>query len=125
MILAIDTSTLIAYLAGDNGRDTDALDEALANHRAHLPPIVVTEVLSAPNARAGLDRLIPALPTLDISDGYFERAGRTRRRVLAEARRAPLADALICQSCLDHDARLITRDRDFAPFAKYCGLKLY
>ena len=61
-----------------------------------------------------LDRLIPALPTLDISEGYFERAGRTRRRVLAEARRAPLADA-----------RLITRDRDFAPFAKYCGMNLY
>ncbi|HJO72512.1 MAG TPA: PIN domain-containing protein [Rhodospirillales bacterium] len=72
-----------------------------------------------------LDRLIPALPTLDISEGYFERAGRTRRRVLAEARGAPLADALIYQSCLDHDARLITRDRDFAPFAKYCGMNLY
>jgi predicted nucleic acid-binding protein len=44
---------------------------------------------------------------------------------LARGIKAPLADALICQSCLDHDAALITRDRDFRPFAKHCGLKLY
>jgi hypothetical protein len=123
-VIAIDTSTLVAYLAGQAGADADALDLALAHNRASLPPIVVTEILSAPAAPRGLTRLILALPALGCGDGYWERAGRMRRRVLARGLRAPLADALICQSCLDHDVALLTRDRDFKHFATHCGLKL-
>jgi predicted nucleic acid-binding protein len=35
-----------------------------------------------------------------------------------------LADALIAQSCIDHEISLIARDGDFRHFAKHCGLKL-
>jgi predicted nucleic acid-binding protein len=38
--------------------------------------------------------------------------------------RAKTADALIAQSCIDHDVALITRDRDFRHFVRHCGLKL-
>lgn len=123
-MIAIDTSTLIAYLAGGRGRDVEALDLALAQNRARLPPVVVTETLSAPNITAQLARLILALPTLVIADGYWERAGRLRRGILARGFRAPLADTLICQSCLDYDLALVTRDRDFKRLARHCGLKL-
>jgi predicted nucleic acid-binding protein len=44
--------------------------------------------------------------------------------VLAAKRRARLGDALIAQSCLDHQVRLITRDRDFRHFARAAGLRL-
>jgi predicted nucleic acid-binding protein len=47
-----------------------------------------------------------------------------RRRILARGLKAPLADALICQSCLDHDMALVTRDGDFKNFARHGGLKL-
>lgn len=123
-MIALDTSTLIAYLAGEGGRDVEALDRALADNRARLPPVVVSEILSAPAAPARLERLILALPVLDITEGYWERAGRSRRRLLARGFRAPLADALISQSCLDHEVPLLTRDGDFKPFARHCGLKL-
>ncbi len=123
-MIAVDTSTLIAYLAGEAGRDVEALDSALARNQAHLPPVVVTETLSASKAPEHLARLILALPILDIADGYWERAGRLRRRLLARGLRAPLADALICQSCLDLDVPLITRDGDFKHFARHCGLRL-
>ncbi len=123
-MIAVDTSTLIAYLAGESGRDVEALDQALANNQAHLPPVVVTEILSAPKAPASLERLMLALPILAITEGYWERAGRLRRRILAHGLRAPLADALICQSCLDHDLALVTCDGDFNPFGRHCGLKL-
>ncbi len=123
-MIAVDTSTLIAFLAGAAGRDVEALDSALARNQAHLPPVVVTETLSAPKAPEHLARLILALPILDIADGYWERAGRLRRRLLARGLRAPLADALICQSCLDLDVPLITRDGDFKHFARHCGLRL-
>lgn len=123
-MIAVDTSTLIAYLAGDRGRDVEALDLALAHNQARLPPVVVTEMLSAPNAPEHLVRLLAAMPILAIGDGYWERAGRLRGRVLARGLKAPLADALICQSCLDHDVPLLTRDRDFKHFAKQGGLIL-
>jgi predicted nucleic acid-binding protein len=126
-VIAIDTSTLIAYLAGEPGRDVELLDQALADRRVQLPPVVVAEILSAPStatAAQALERLIMALPRLEIGEGYWERAGRGRRRLLALRLKAPLADALICQSCLDHDLPLLTRDADFRPFAKHGGLKL-
>ncbi len=102
----------------------EALDQALAHHRVHLPPVVVTEMPSAPLAPAPLARLLLALPILAITDGYWERAGGLRRRVLARGLRAPLADALIGRSCLDHDMALITRDGDFEHFSRHGGLKL-
>ena len=123
-MIALDTSTLIAYLAGEGGRDVEALDQGLANNRLRLPPAVVAEILSAPKAARRLERLILALPILEVWDGYWERAGRSRRRVSVRGLRAPLSHALICQSCLDHDLPLLTRDGDFQHFASYCGLKL-
>ncbi|HEX9645994.1 MAG TPA: PIN domain-containing protein [Alphaproteobacteria bacterium] len=123
-MIAVDTSTLIAYLADDAGRDVDALDLALAQREVCLPPAVVTEILSAPGDSEGLARLILALPALEISDGFWERAGRVRRELRARKLRAPLADALICQSCLDHGVPLLTRDGDFQAFATHCGLQL-
>ena len=123
-MIAVDTSTLIAYLAGEAGRDAEALDQALSGNLARLPPVVLTETLSAPRAPEQLARVLLALPILAISDGFWERAGGLRRRVLARGIKAPLADALICQSCLDHDLALLTRDSNFKHFAKHCGMKL-
>ena len=123
-MIAIDTSTLIAYLAGEKGPDVEAPDAALAHNRAHLPPAVVTETPSAPGAAGRVASLILALPILAVADGYRERAGLLRRRILAHGLKAPLADALICQSCLDHGLALVTRDGDFKHFARHCGFKL-
>ena len=123
-MIAVDTSTLVAFLAGEKGRDVETLDAALAHDRARLPPVVVSEILSAPRVSAQVERIILALPILAIADGYWERAGRLRRRLLARRLRAPLADVLICQSCLDHDLALVTRDGDFGHFARHCDLRL-
>ena len=123
-MIAVDTSTLIAYLAGAGGGDADALDFALESNQARLPPVVVTETLSAPGVPPRIVRLILALPMLLIDDGYWERASRLRRRILGRGLRAPLADTLISQSCIDHDVALITRDRDFRHFSRHGGLKL-
>ena len=120
-MIAVDTSTLIAYLAGERGHVVEALDFALAHNQARLPPVVVTGTLSAPNMPGNVVCVLLAPPILDIGDGYWERAGQLRRRVLARGLEAPLADAPIRQSCLDHDVPLLTRDRDFKHFAKHRG----
>jgi len=74
---------------------------------------------------AGLRALLVGLPTLEIVDGYWERAGLLRTKILGRKPKARLADTLIAQSCLDHDVELVARDPDFAPFATIGGLKLF
>ena len=58
------------------------------------------------------------------TEGYWDRAGFLRARLLAAKRKAPLADTLIAQSCLDHDVGLIARDTDYHQFSRMAGLKL-
>ncbi|HXJ79904.1 MAG TPA: PIN domain-containing protein [Candidatus Methylomirabilis sp.] len=124
-MIAIDSSSFVAYLEGRHGPDVEATDVALAHQQAALPPAVLTELLSDPGLSAELRALVVALPRLDILDGYWERAGLLRARLLGRKRRARLADSLIAQSCLDHDVELVERDGDFTAFAELAGLKLF
>ena len=121
---AIDTSSWIAYLAGDRGRDVEAVETVLRARQAVMPPVVVTELLSEPRLEQTAAKLILSIPGLDVLDGYWERAGLLRARVLARGLRARLADALIAQSCIDHDTPLVSRDRDFRHYVRLGGLRL-
>lgn len=123
-MIAADTSTLSAFLKGEGGKDVDRLFEALRSGNLCVPPVVVTEVLSDPNAAPVLFEPLSDIELLEIRDGYWRRAGELRRTILAKGLKAKIADALIVQSCIDYDVALITRDGDFRHFAKYGGLKL-
>jgi len=123
-MLAVDSSTFIAYIDGVAGTDVEALDRALANSQVVLPPIVITEVLSQPGLPEAHRTQLLAMPVLEPDPGFWTRAAASRSTLIARRLRARLADALIAQSCIDHDVALITRDRDFRHFAKHCGLKL-
>ncbi|MBI2985827.1 MAG: hypothetical protein HYY45_03560 [Deltaproteobacteria bacterium] len=104
-MIALDSSSLIAYLSGSKGADVDAVEFALRQKQAVLPPVVLS------------------LPRLPLLEGYWERVGYLRSEVIRGGRKAPLADALIAQSCMDHDIPLITRDGDFRNFRR-AGLRL-
>jgi hypothetical protein len=123
-MIALDTSSLVAYLSGDLGGDTDAVHVALEEQQACLPPAVLAELLSDPVLPANTAALLRELPLLTLSDGYWERVGALRAAVIAQRRKARLADALIAQSCLDHDVPLITRDADFRNFSRARPLRL-
>jgi predicted nucleic acid-binding protein len=123
-VIAVDTSSLIAYLSGERGADVDATALAFEHRQAALPPIVLTEVVSDPTLSSEVKTLLASLPMLEVLGGYWERASLLRARMTAQGRRARLADTLITQSCLDHDVELVTRDRDFIAFAHATGLRL-
>ena len=99
------------------------MESALADHQACLPPVVLTELLSAPNLPRPLAALLTVLPRLEPLDGFWERAGRLRVKLIALEHRARLADTLIAQSCIDHQVRLVTRDDDYR-HARLGGLRL-
>jgi predicted nucleic acid-binding protein len=122
-VIAIDTSAFIAYLSGDQGSDVTAVDTALASHQACLPPVVLTELLSDPKLSKEVRALFQDLPLLELTEGFWERAGHLRAGALSRKHKAKLADTLIAQACIDHGVPLITSDEDFRHFAN-AGLAL-
>ena len=122
-MIALDSSSLIHYLAGSPGADVLAVDIALSESQACLPPVVLSELLSEPRLRADVAEVLLQIPLLEIRPGFWERAGRLRAGVLAKGRKARLADTLIAQACLDSKVALITRDLDFRHY-KTAGLEL-
>ncbi len=123
-MIALDSSVLIAYLSGTRDAMTDAVDVALGERQACLPPVVLTELTSDPRLSSDVAALFRSLPLLDVLDGYWSRAGELRARLLARGHKARLADTLIAQSCVDHEVGLITLDRDFRHFVRLGGLRV-
>lgn len=123
-MIAVDSSSLIAFLSGAAGRDVDAIDRALGDQQLCLPPVVLTEIFSDPKLPRQLAILLRQIPVLEVTDGFWERAGRLRSMLIARKRCARLADTLIAQICLDSDMVLITRDLDFNAFAEIADLKI-
>jgi predicted nucleic acid-binding protein len=89
-----------------------------------MVPVVLTELLSDPSLPSAVAKTISELPLIEVTSGYWQRAGALRAKVLAKRRRARLGDALIAQSCIDQGISLITRDRDFRAFAEAANLNL-
>ena len=123
-MIAVDTSSMIAFLQGEAGDDVELVQSALEHHQLVLPPLVLTEVLSEPSLTPTVQELLAGLPLLDIEPGYWGRAGQLRASVLKQRRKARVADALIAQSCIDQSVPLVTRDKDFRHFARTAGLAL-
>ena len=123
-MIAADSSSLSAFFKGEDGPDVRLLSTALSGSNFRLPPVVLAELLSDPLAQDAMMETVAQFQLLEISDGYWLRAGEARRLLKKNGYKAKIADALIAQSCIDHDTPLITRDSDFRHFAKHCGLRL-
>ena len=122
-MIALDTSSLIAYFSSEKGKDVEAVELAFEQRQVVLPPIVLSELLSDPKVSDKVKEIFMEIPLLEISEGYWGRVGLSRSKVLAKGIKAKLADTLIAQSCIDHEVPLITRDSDFRYFVKL-GLEL-
>jgi predicted nucleic acid-binding protein len=123
-MIAADTSTWIAFLQGDAGKDVQVLDKALEDRRVLMVPAVLTELLSDPKLPEEVARYLAEIPLVETQAGYWERAGALRAKDLGKRRKARLGDALIAQSCVDRGIPLLTRDRDFRAFAESASLDL-
>jgi predicted nucleic acid-binding protein len=123
-LIAADTSTWIAFLQGEGGKDVELLGAALGDRQVLMPPVVLAELLSDAKLPATIAGSLLDVPMVEIESRYWERAGALRAKVLAKRRKARLCDALIAQSCIDRGIPLLTRDRDFRAFTEAAGLDL-
>lgn len=123
-MIAIDSSSMIAFLSGNKGEDVEAAGVALEQKQAVFPPVVLSELLSDPKLPFKVISLFKEIPLLSVTDSFWERAGFLRAKILAKGYKAHLADVLISQSCIDHGVALITRDLDFKAINRLSPLKL-
>lgn len=124
-MIAVDSSSMIAFFNNDEGEDVLQVQQCLDTGTLLLPPIVLIELLSAPFLPETIKNNIELLPILDITPMYWNRVGLMRATLIENKLKARIADAMVAQVCIDNDICLITRDKDFRHFNKYFGLKLY
>ena len=123
-MIAVDSSTWIAYLQGDTGDDVNLLDRALRDNQVLMVPIVLTEVRRDPKLLPDVATSLAGLPLIEIEPGFWQRAGVLRAKVLGKGKKARLGDALVAQICIDRSIPLLTRDRDFRHFEEAAELDL-
>lgn len=122
--LVVDTSSWIAYFAG---RGAAAIDDALAEGRVFLSPVVAAELLSGTldaGRRSDLEDLLSDLPPCGGALDHWFRVGRLRASLRAKGLSVSTPDAHVAQCALDCRGTLLTEDGIFARIARHTGLKL-
>lgn len=123
-MICADSSSFIAFIKGEGERDVELVADALADGLLVLSPVSVTELLSDPHLPIPTQEMVIEIPRLEITAGYWERAGKLRALLMRHQYRPKIADTLVAQSCIDHQVPLVTRDQDFQAFRKHAGLRL-
>ncbi|NIM01997.1 MAG: PIN domain-containing protein [Acidobacteria bacterium] len=131
MNLFVDTSVWSLALRRSRPQETPEVDLlATSLRRGDLvvtTGLVLQELLQGfhgPRARKTIIErfsMLPAItPDLDDHIGAADLRNRCRRKGL----QVGTIDALLARLCIRHDLAMLTTDRDFAPIAVHCGLKL-
>jgi predicted nucleic acid-binding protein len=123
-MICVDASVIIAWQSEADDPKAADLDALLRADAAAIAPVTITELLSGAKRESGLDDAIKVFHVLDLTPGYWERAGALRAALRRAGRKAPMADALIAQACIDAKVSLLTNDADFKIHAELFGLSL-
>ena len=122
-MIAADTSAWIDFSKGLESQPSRRLEACLADGTLVMPLPVLFEILSGPGLTPAARKLVSALPRLEATPGYWERAGEMRGTLLRKGLKARSMDCLIAQNCIDHDVPLIAVDQDYRHFVAL-GLRL-
>lgn len=124
MRLAVDTNVWIPFFKNEKAPDIEKMIEVIYQGGVCLPPPVFSELLSDPSFPEANLKTLKKAHFLTPREGYWERAGFMRAKLIKKGYKPKLPDTLIAQSCIDHDVALLTRDDRFRIFKKHAGLKL-
>jgi tRNA(fMet)-specific endonuclease VapC len=122
--LVIDTSSWSLYF---RGRGALVVEDALAQGRVHLPPVVAAELLSAKlsaRQRKDLEQLLVDLPLCGVDRDHWFRVGSLRSSLFGRGLSVSTPDAHVAQCALDLDAELLTEDGVFERIARHRPLRL-
>ena len=123
-MVAVDTSTLSAFLIGEDAPDVHALITAIEQEQLILPPMVISEILSANSLADLAAETLLVLPRLNLPINFWETVGKNRRILLNQGLKARLADSMIATLCIMTKSSLIARDGDYKHFEREFALKM-
>ena len=122
--LVVDTSSWVTYFAHTS---PSVIDEALAEGRVYLPPIVAAELLSGKmnvRQRAQLESFLLDLPLCEHDLEHWMRVGRLRAHLFLKGISVSTPDAHVAQCALDLKADLLSEDHVFFKIAQKTSLRL-
>ncbi len=122
--LVVDTSSWVTYLAGTT---PSVIDDALAEGRVYLPPIVVAELLSGKmtaRQRGQLESFLLDLPLCDQSFEHWVRVGSLRATLFSKGLSISTPDAHIAQCAVDLNADLLSEDQIFFKVSQKTSLRV-
>ncbi len=120
-MILVDTSVLISYLNGKQTEKTEKYDFALARQIPWgITPMILMETLQGVRDDDAFERLKACLLTQKIyeitqgSKSYAEAANLYRKCRKRGITVRSSIDALIAQTCIEHDLLLLHDDADFS-----------
>jgi len=128
--MIVDTTVWADYFNGGESPCTDRLDRALAEEEeVAILPVIVAEVLQGFRTETGFLKardLLLGLPVLVPSIECHVEAACLFRRLRGKGITVRgTIDCIIAQTCLDHDAELLSPDADFHRIAENTRLRLW
>ena len=122
--VVVDSSVWIEFF---RGRDFPLLEEALAEGRAVVAPLVVAELVSGASSRGDARRVTELMRALELCETpreHWIRVGELHRALRGHGVAVSTPDAHVAQCALDLDAILLAEDRVFARIARWAPLRL-
>lgn len=122
--LVVDTSSWVTYFASTG---PSVIDEALAEGRVYLPPIVAAELMSGKlsnRQRSELESFLLDLPLCVHNLEHWIRVGKLRALLFSKGLSVSTPDTHVAQCALDLNAPLLSEDRVFFNISQKTPLRL-
>ena len=122
--LVVDTSSWVSYFASAG---PSVIDDALAEGRVFLPPLVAAELVSGrltSRQRTELESFLADLPLCTTDFDHWLRVGSLRAQLFSVGLSVSTRDAHIAQCALDLHGELLSEDGIFSKVAKKSALQV-
>lgn len=99
-----------------------------ADEEIALPGIVFQELLSGTRGKAQFERLeeiLAGFPVILATQQTHIEAARTANACRSKGVTSSAVDCLIAAMAIEHNAQLLTSDKDFVHMADHCELRLF
>jgi predicted nucleic acid-binding protein len=128
-VIAVDSSVWIDFFRNAGRPEVDLLDQLVDRERIVVGDLVLCELLRGlgnPREVILVEDYLAAFEIVDMVGARTARRAAANYRTLRElgVTIRNTVDLLIATWCLDNDARLLHRDRDFDPFEQHFGLRV-
>jgi predicted nucleic acid-binding protein len=128
-VIVVDSSVWIDFFRDARRPEVDLLDGLVQRERIVLGDLILCEVLRGlrtPRDVILVEDYFAAFEVVEMGGARLARRAAANYHTLREkgVTIRKTIDLLIATWCLDNDARLLHRDRDFDPFASAFGLRV-